>query len=157
MTVTQHVTWNASHRHVRAATYALHRHTFRLTLHVACAPGGSAPSDLVTPVLVPLIDGWQDAVLVAAFDERLRRTMQQAGRKHVVLPTETTAEALSRYVVDYVCLMAAPRLHSHGVQIVQARVHGAAVPDGAAGDEHGHARATLGTGDAWGLPGRAAA
>lgn len=157
MTVTQHVTWDASHRHVHAATYDLHRHVFRLTLQCTHAPGGAAAPDLITPVLTPLVDGWQDAVLVAAFDERLQRTMQQAGRKHVVLPTETTAEALSRYVVDYVCLMAAPRLRRHGVQGVQAHIHGAATPDGPAGDEHGHARATLGTGDVWGLHGRAAA
>jgi hypothetical protein len=157
MTITQHVTWEASHRHVHAATYDLHRHAFRLTLSLTHAPGGTATPDLVVPVLSSLVDGWQDAVLVAAFDERLQQTMRQAGRKHIVLPTETTAEALSRYVVDYVCLMAAPRLRSHGVRAVQVRLHGAAFPDSPARDEHGQAHATLGTGGTWGLHGRAAA
>ncbi len=138
MKITQQFNWEATHQHV---SHTLHRHAFRLTVELSGSPASLALSEKVAEVLHPLIETWDDAVLVAAYDETLQEQLDRQGRKYAMLPKETTAEALSRYVADYFCLMAAPHLRSHGIEAVQVRVDGTS-PDAAEAvpEEHGFAR-----------------
>ena len=122
MKITQHFTWEAAHRHLRRAPRDLHRHAFRLSVDLEGVPAGPAVGEVVEQVLGPLVESWRDAVLVAAEDERLQEDMAARGAKHAVLPTGTTAEHLSQYVIDYFCMMASAELRGAGVEAVQVRL-----------------------------------
>ncbi len=142
MKITQQFNWEATHRH---AVHALHRHAFRMTVQLSGSLASLAASETVAQVLDPLIAHWNDAVLVAAYDDALQQQLAREGRKYALLPRETTAEALSRYATDYFCLMAAPHIRSHGVEAVQVRVDSCDPEPAAHPAEHGFARATFRT------------
>lgn len=155
MKITQQFAWEASHRHLRRD---LRHHAYRLTVELDAAPAVRAATQVVTDVLGPLVADWDGAILVAAHDEPLQADVQAEGHKYALLPGETTAEALSRYVADYFCMLAAPRLRSYGVEAVRVCID--RQDDEAATEERGWARASLRAdrygGAKWGS-GRAAA
>lgn len=121
MKIAQHFQWNAAHRLLRGDG-ALHRHAYRLTVELEGPHEALGDFGTLDAFLTPLLHSWEGAVLVASEDNALLADVQQAGQKHALVPVETTAENLSRYVADYVCMMAAQRLRIYGIEAVSVHV-----------------------------------
>ena len=72
--------------------------------------------------LMPLIDAWDHATLVAANDDPLLKVMKETGWRHAVLPYDTTAENICIFVADYLIESSRPLLEERKVHTVRVRV-----------------------------------
>lgn len=143
MKIAQHFQWNAAHRLLRGDG-ALHSHAYRLTVELEGPHEALGYFGTLDAFLTPLLCSWEGAVLVASEDSTLLDDVQQAGQKHALVPVETTAENLSRYVADYVCMMAAQRLRIYGIEAVSVRVEEArAAAEAPHPADAGHTRTRL--------------
>lgn len=127
MKIAKRFRWEAAHRlpwH-EGVCCNLHGHSYRMVVELEGTPdarGMLLDFKHLKKALMPLVDAWDHATLVASDDADLLRVMQQTGWKHVVLPFDTTAENLSRYVARYLCETAADLMQAHHIHVVRVRV-----------------------------------
>lgn len=72
--------------------------------------------------LLPLINAWDHATIVAAHDKELRDVVESKNWKHYILPYDTTAENMCIYAADYLIEHSRDVLVSHRVHTVRVRV-----------------------------------
>jgi len=73
-------------------------------------------------LLAPLVEAWDHAILAAEDDEQLVDVIRQTGWKHALLPFDTTAENLCRYVASHLCDTARDELQGHHIHTVRVRL-----------------------------------
>lgn len=71
----------------------------------------------------PLVDSWDHATLISESDAELIKVLEEMGDRAVVLPFETTAENLCRYVADHLVREGATLLRNRGIELVVVRIH----------------------------------
>ena len=57
----------------------------------------------VKRVVMPLVEAWDHATLVAENDKELLQIVRQVGWKHFVFPAGPTSEHLAKYVAEHLC------------------------------------------------------
>jgi len=72
--------------------------------------------------LVPLIDSWDHATIVAAHDTELREVVETKNWKHFILPYDTTAENMCIYTAEYLVQNSREVLVAHRVHTIRVRV-----------------------------------
>ncbi len=72
--------------------------------------------------LMPLIEEWDHSTLVAEHDTKLLDVMRTSGWRHSVLPYDTTAENICRFVADHLADTAADLLLERRIHTIRVRV-----------------------------------
>jgi 6-pyruvoyltetrahydropterin/6-carboxytetrahydropterin synthase len=98
--------FDAAHRLVwhKGACRNLHGHSYGLIVEIEGIPdekGMVIDFKHLKHAVKPLIQAWDHATLIAANDDVLRHAMLQIESKVFVLPYDTTAENMCRFVADY--------------------------------------------------------
>ena len=71
-------------------------------------------------ILKPLVDAWDHATLVAAYDTDLKKAVELLGSKYYELPYDSTSENMCQYAVEFFLKNAGDVLVSQ--KITRARV-----------------------------------
>ncbi|GIV60009.1 6-carboxytetrahydropterin synthase [Rhodocaloribacter litoris] len=127
MKVAKQFRWEGAHRlpwH-EGLCRNLHGHSYRLTVELDGEPdtrGMLVDFQALKQMMAPLIDAWDHAILVAETDDELHDVVRRTGWKHALLPFDTTAENLCRYVADHLCTAHGPYLRERGVHTVRVRL-----------------------------------
>ena len=103
----------------------LHGHSYRMTVELEGeqnAHGMLLDFKILKRILAPLVDAWDHAILAAEDDEKLLAVIRQTGWKHALLPFDTTAENLCRYVANHLCTTAQDELQAHHIHTVRVRL-----------------------------------
>ncbi len=127
MKVAKKFHWEAAHRlpwH-EGDCKNLHGHSYRMIVELEGEPderGMLMDFKILKRILMPLIDQWDHATMIAESDAQLLDLIRQTGWKHVVLPADTTSENLCRFVSDYLIAEAGDELKKHRVKAVRTRI-----------------------------------
>lgn len=103
----------------------LHGHSYEMFVEVEGEPdenGLLMDFKHLKRALMPLIDTWDHATLVAASDDELLGVMQTTGWRHAVLPYDTTAENICIFVAEYLIETSREQLETRRVHTVRVRV-----------------------------------
>lgn len=128
MKIAKQFHWEAAHRlpwH-EGDCKNLHGHSYRMTVELEGEPderGMLMDFKILKRILMPLIDQWDHATLIAEGDTLLRDVILQTGWKHVLLPSDTTSENLCRFVAGYLIAEAGEELGQHRVSMVRTRIY----------------------------------
>lgn len=127
MRVAKRFRWEAAHRlpEHQGACRSLHGHSYRMTVEVEGSVGASGmvmDFQEIKQVVLPLVEAWDHATLVANHDQELLQIVRQAGWKHFVFPADTTSEHLAQYVADHLWVGHRGALRDLGVQRVRVRL-----------------------------------
>ena len=127
MTVAKLYRWEAAHRlpwHEGGCQH-LHGHSYRMWVTVEGEPdarGMLLDFKELKAWLGDLIKAWDHATLVAETDAELLGILDQTNWKRAVLPYDTTAENLCRFVADHLKGVAARWEHAERLQRATVRI-----------------------------------
>jgi 6-pyruvoyltetrahydropterin/6-carboxytetrahydropterin synthase len=128
MRVAKNFGWESAHRLPTHAGLCrnLHGHSYRMTLMMDGEPdddGIVIDFKDMKRLVKPLVDRWDHTTLISESDADLKEMVERLGDRFVVLPFETTAENLCRYVADYVLQEGTDVLAARGITVVTVRIH----------------------------------
>ncbi len=128
MRVAKNFGWESAHRLPSHGGLCknLHGHSYRMTVIMDGEPdddGIVVDFQDMKRLLKPLVDRWDHATLISESDAVLKATVERLGDRYVVLPFETTAENLCRYVAEYLLREGAKVLATRGIVAVTIRIH----------------------------------
>ncbi len=103
----------------------LHGHSYEMFVEVEGTPDDNGllmDFKHLKRALMPLIDEWDHATLIAKNDDQLLGIMRTAGWRHSVLPYDTTAENICVFVADYLIESSRDILEERLIHTVRVRV-----------------------------------
>ena len=103
----------------------LHGHSYEMFVEVEGTPDANGllmDFKHLKRALMPLIDEWDHATLIAQNDAQLLDIMRGAGWRHAVLPYDTTAENICLFVADYLVESSRDLLVERNIHTVRVRV-----------------------------------
>jgi 6-pyruvoyltetrahydropterin/6-carboxytetrahydropterin synthase len=127
MKVSKKFRWEGAHRlpwHTEGCRN-LHGHSYMLWVEVEGPTGEKGmlmDFKVLKKLLKPLIDAWDHATLIARDDVRLREAIDHLESKYYILPYDTTAENMCRYVTDYLLQQGAAELAAHRISSITVRI-----------------------------------
>lgn len=99
----------------------LHGHSYVVTVSLtgkADDRGMVIDFQHIKALVKPLIDAWDHAVLIAEYDIELRDAIAALGSRHVVVPGDTTAENMARFIADHILEAGREELAAHAIESV---------------------------------------
>jgi 6-pyruvoyltetrahydropterin/6-carboxytetrahydropterin synthase len=127
MKVAKEFRWEGAHRlpwHVGLCRH-LHGHSYRMHVELSGPPdeqGMVADFQEIKAWVRPLVSEWDHAILVAESDRELLSVVREHDWRHVVLPYDTTAENLCRFVATWLLEHTGDRLSEIGVTLIRVRI-----------------------------------
>ena len=103
----------------------LHGHSYEMFVEVEGTPDANGllmDFKHLKRALMPLIDEWDHATLIAQNDDQLLDIMRNAGWRHSILPNDTTAENICLFVADYLVESSRELLVERKIHTVRVRV-----------------------------------
>ncbi|MDX1741710.1 MAG: 6-carboxytetrahydropterin synthase [Rhodothermales bacterium] len=128
MRVAKNFGWESAHRLLSHAGLCknLHGHSYRMTVIMQGEPDGDGiviDFQDIKRLLKPLVDSWDHATLISKSDTDLIDVIEGLGDRYVVLPFETTAENLCRYVADHLLREGSKVVAARGITQITVRIH----------------------------------
>lgn len=127
MKIAKRFRWEGAHRlpwH-QGPCKDLHGHSYEMFVEVEGTPdenGLLLDFKHLKQALMPLIDEWDHATLVAQNDAQLLKVMRDAQWRHSVLPYDTTAENICVFVAQYLIESSRDMLIERQIHTVRVRV-----------------------------------
>ncbi|EMR01497.1 6-pyruvoyl trahydropterin synthase family protein [Cesiribacter andamanensis] len=127
MKVSKKFRWEGAHRiawHTEGCQH-LHGHSYVLWVEVEGPTGDKGmlmDFKVLKKVLKPLIAAWDHATLIARDDVRLKEAIDHLDSKFYLLPYDSTAENMCRYITDYLLQQGAAELAAHRIHTLTVRI-----------------------------------
>ena len=129
MKVSKKFKWEGAHRLAwhKEGCQNLHGHSYILWVEVegpVDEQGMLIDFKIIKKVLKPLIDAWDHATLISKDDAKLKEAVIHVlDSKHYILPYDSTAENMCKYVTDYLLKHATEEIIWHKISRITVRIN----------------------------------